>query len=81
MLFTPGTPANGGVCGKCGGQGSATCPDGLCNNACRFQNNFDNPTCDSLVPANNPTFCQNTNDQIVAGCQATCNCRAQGLIY
>ncbi|OWA53851.1 putative Cysteine-rich venom protein natrin-2 [Hypsibius exemplaris] len=28
--YLEGTDENGGICGKCGGEGSATCPDGLC---------------------------------------------------
>ncbi|OQV17739.1 hypothetical protein BV898_08196 [Hypsibius exemplaris] len=32
--YLEGTPANGGVCGQCGGLGSNRCPNGLCKVEC-----------------------------------------------
>ncbi|OQV16748.1 putative Cysteine-rich secretory protein 3 [Hypsibius exemplaris] len=76
--YLEGTDQNGGVCGKCGGLGSSKCEDGLCNNPCPFENRYKE--CDDIIT--DLAMCTDPDpDPNIAGCKATCNCRASGLIY
>ncbi|OQV15577.1 putative Cysteine-rich venom protein ophanin [Hypsibius exemplaris] len=89
LPFIPGTAANGGPCGKCGGLNSPRCDNGLCTTPCLVSNQFSN--CDVPDPKNPAMFpalitdtsvcTSRPNDQFVQACKASCQCREQGLIY
>lgn len=67
-------------CGKC----TKACDDGLCTNPCPFTNDYSNCEVASGMQALFPNGCANTPPQyepFKLKCKATCQCKAQGLLY